>query len=220
MYFSWMISQSDFIWKINTGRTVSTVAKSSGSCFGLWHSSYRCWGNRRRPWLCCRVGTWRSRCLLRNKVFSWSLVLSYGDISKWGLYFVICIAYDHITLFLEHPGSWLLRKALHILFIRKSWLRWVAQTTQICLGVLDGLMLHTVSWKHLSILGGRISQIRKQRKVNPSLGSLSSMAWYVFEYLICLELFSFNLYRTRCISWLFFFTCSDQTPKLFQLVQV
>ncbi|CAO2207086.1 unnamed protein product [Urochloa humidicola] len=35
---------------------------------------YRCWGNCRRLWLCCRVGTWCSRCLLRNK---------HNDISRF-----------------------------------------------------------------------------------------------------------------------------------------
>ena len=104
MYFSWMISQSDFIWKINTGRTVSTVAKSSGSCFGLWHSSYRCWGNRKWAWLCCRIGTWCSRCLFRNKVFSRPLVFLSADIWKQSLLFVVSI-----VLCSRYNGTWTFR---------------------------------------------------------------------------------------------------------------
>lgn len=101
------------------GRAISTVAKSSRSCFGLWHSSYCCWGNRRRPWLCCRIGTWCSGCLLRNKVFFWSLVFfiwGYIKMDPFSLYsasviltpiyqngsfiFVLCIGYAHITVHL------------------------------------------------------------------------------------------------------------------------
>jgi hypothetical protein len=69
-------------------------------------------------------------------------------------------------------------------------------------------MLHNVSWKQHSILAARISQIRKQRKTNPLLGTLSSMVWYVFEYLICLEFFLAYFAKKKCFSWLLFFTYS------------
>ena len=93
-----------FNLKIKTGRTVSTVAESSRSCFGLWHSSYRCWGNRKWAWLCCRIGTWCSRCLFRNKVFSRPLVFLSADIWKQSLLFVVSI-----VLCSRYNGTWTFR---------------------------------------------------------------------------------------------------------------
>jgi hypothetical protein len=46
-----------------------------------------------------------------------------------------------------HSGSWPLRKAFHILFISKCYLRLIALTIPMYLDVLDGLMLHTVCLK-------------------------------------------------------------------------